>query len=101
MADDAILYFDVLGFRTKAAGSGASAVDALTALAQVVSGPNVISLTDEWTHRYALSDSVFLTHADPLHAVRQAAALFLTVTHFTATDDEPVSWSGAASASAR
>src|ERR1700752_982700 len=90
VADEAVLYFDVLGFRAKAAGSGTSAVDALSALAQVLSASPMTALTSKWTHRYALSDSVFLTHADPLHAVRQAAALSFSVTPSPAAADEPV-----------
>ena len=37
MPEEAVFYFDVLGFRSKAGGSADEAIDALTALADILS----------------------------------------------------------------
>ena len=95
MNEEAVFYFDVLGFQARAAGSAASAIDALSALAQILGTPQLTALTGQWAYRYSLSDSVFLTAADPLSAAKQAGALVFSLVHFTGTDDEPVLVRGA------
>jgi hypothetical protein len=93
--DEVVFYFDVLGFRARAAGDASAAVDALTALAAVLGAPPIANLTGRWAHRYSLSDSVFLTHPDPLAAVTQAATLVFTLVHHGASADDPVLVRGA------
>lgn len=44
----------------------------------------------KWSARYALSDSVFLTHADPVQAVKGAAQLFKTIFDVNASDGPDV-----------
>lgn len=75
MAREAVFYFDVLGFRQMAAGAAGDAVDALSDLAALLQHEKVFPEANKWSHRYALSDSVFLTHADPTLALRQASDL--------------------------
>jgi hypothetical protein len=93
--DEAVFYFDLLGFSARAGDGAGLALDALSALAQVLGTPQLASLTGQWHHRYSLSDSVFLTTPDPLDAVRQAASLVFSLVHFTATGDDPVLVRGA------
>jgi hypothetical protein len=95
VADEIVFYFDVLGFRAKAAGRADAAIDALTALARILGTPGIAALTGQWAHRYSLSDSVFLTHGDPFQAVKQAAALVFTLVHFTVDDEDPILVRGA------
>jgi len=40
MPDEAVFYFDVLGFSTKDAGGGDAGVDALSALATILGSPS-------------------------------------------------------------
>jgi hypothetical protein len=90
MAQETVFYFDVLGFRQKSKGQGEAAVDALTDLARLLGTAAIAHLTGDWAHRYALSDSVFLTHEDPATAVRQAAVLFFNIASLTLNDDAPL-----------
>lgn len=90
MAQETVFYFDVLGFRHKSEGQGEAAVDALTDLARLLGTAAIAHLTGAWAHRYALSDSVFLTHEDPTTAVRQAAVLFFNIASLTLNDDAPL-----------
>jgi hypothetical protein len=48
-----------------------------------------------WASRYALSDSVFLTHADAETAVRQAGTLVFNLVNMTLTQDQPLFVRGA------
>jgi hypothetical protein len=95
MATETVFYFDVLGFRQLAEGSAQRAVDALSTLAEVLQSPAIIQQTEQWTHRYALSDSVFLTQADPVHALRQASDLVFNLVSLNLTKDNPVLVRGA------
>lgn len=73
MARETVFYLDLLGFRSLAEGDGRSAVEALTAVAELFVPDSLLHQVGDWTHRYALSDSVFLTHPDPAEAIRWAA----------------------------
>jgi hypothetical protein len=75
MPEEAVFYFDVLGFRQMAAGAADDAVDALSDLAALLRHENLFPSAKKWSHRYALGDSVFLTHADPTVAIKQASDL--------------------------
>lgn len=90
MAQETVFYFDVLGFRQKSRGRGEAAVDALTDLASLLGTAAIAHLTGGWAHRYALSDSVFLTHEDPATAVRQAAVLFFNIVNLTLDGGAPL-----------
>jgi hypothetical protein len=95
MATETVFYFDVLGFRQLAEGSAQGAVDALSALAEVLQSPAIIQQTEQWHHRYALSDSVFLTQADPVQAVRQASDLVFNLVNLHLRKENPVLVRGA------
>ena len=66
----AVLFFDVLGFSARIRQDMASAVDALSDLSAILSTDEIFARTGRWEHRYALSDSVFLTHREAATAVR-------------------------------
>ncbi len=95
MAREVVFYFDILGFRTKSGGQADAAVDALTDLATLLGTDAIAHLMGQWHHRYALSDSVFLTHSDPDTAVRQAATLVFNLVNLTLNDEEPLLVRGA------
>lgn len=90
MAFETVLYFDGLGFRPMAGGAARAAVDALSALAELLRSPTIAQQTEQWSHRYALSDSVFLTHPDPVQALRQAGDLVFNLVNLNLTKDDPV-----------
>ena len=71
--EETVFFLDLLGFRSMAEGDGRSAVEALTAVAEVFGRDSPLHEIGEWSHRYALSDSVFLTHPRPASAVAWAA----------------------------
>ncbi len=75
MPREAVFYFDVLGFRQMAEGPSAVAIDALSDLAALLQQEQLFPGARTWGHRYALSDSVFLTTADPAAAIEQASDL--------------------------
>src|SRR3972149_9952812 len=75
MSQEAVFYFDVLGFRQMAERGSASAVDALSDLAALLQQERLFPGAQTWTHRYALGDSVFLTQTDPVAAIEQASDL--------------------------
>ena len=75
MPEEAVFYLDVLGFRQMAAGSAEHAVDALSDLAALLQHESLFPSARKWSHRYALGDSVFLTHADSTVAIKQASDL--------------------------
>lgn len=87
MPTEVVFYFDVLGFSGLARGQGEAAVDVLTDLATCLSLPTLQSQTRLWEHRYALSDSVFLTHTDAVPAVRQAAELAFNLFQLSRSED--------------
>jgi hypothetical protein len=95
MATETVFYFDVLGFRQLAGGNAQGAVDALSALAGVLQSPALVQQTAQWSHRYALSDSVFLTQSDPVQALYQAGDLVFNLVSLNLTKDEPVLVRGA------
>lgn len=95
MGQETVFYFDILGFRQKAGGRAEDAVDALTDLTTLLGTPAIAHLMGPWGGRYALSDSVFLTHESPETAVRQAATLVFNLVNMTLTQDEPLLVRGA------
>lgn len=95
MATETVFYFDVLGFRQLAEGNAQGAIDALSTLAEVLQSPAIIQQTEQWNHRYALSDSVFLTQADPVQALRQASDLVFNLVNLNLRKDNPVLVRGA------
>lgn len=95
MGQETVFYFDILGFRQKALGRAQDAVDALTDLATLLGTPAIAHLMGPWGGRYALSDSVFLTHESPEMAVRQAATLVFNLVNMSLTQDEPLLVRGA------
>lgn len=95
MRQETVFHFDVLGFRHMAGGTARAAVEALSDLAELLRSPAIAQQTAQWSHRYSLSDSVFLTHPDPVQAVRQARDLVFTLAHADVTRAEPVLVRGA------
>ncbi|HEV8714215.1 MAG TPA: hypothetical protein VGX03_15490, partial [Candidatus Binatia bacterium] len=95
MASETVFYFDVLGFRQMAGGAARAAVDALSDLAELLRSPAITQQTEQWNHRYALSDSVFLTHPDPVQALRQAGDLVFNLVNLNLTKDDPILVRGA------
>lgn len=95
MASETVFYFDVLGFRQMAGGAAQSAVAALSDLAELLRSPAIAQQTEQWSHRYSLSDSVFLTHPDPVQALRQAGDLVFNLVSLNLTKDDPVLVRGA------
>lgn len=72
---ETVFYLDLLGFRSLAEGDGRPAVAALTAVAELFAPESPLHAVGEWTHRYALSDSVFLCHPAPGRAIVWAAQI--------------------------
>jgi len=72
---ETVFYFDFLGFSAMSLGDGAAAVDVLSDLAAVLQSKAISQQVQRWRHRYALSDSVFLTHPDPVEALKLGAEL--------------------------
>lgn len=95
MASETVFYFDVLGFRQMAGGTSRAAVDALSDLAELLRNPTIAQQTEQWSHRYSLSDSIFLTHPDPVQALRQAGDLVFNLVSLNLTQDDPVLVRGA------
>lgn len=83
-----MFYFDVLGFRHMAGGTADAAVDALSDLAEILRIPQIFDRTGEWSHRYALGDSVFLTCEDPVEALRHAGELVFNLVQLSAAGEE-------------
>lgn len=94
MAREAVFYFDVLGFADLPTND---AVRALTDLAAALTRPRGggASATSEWPARYALSDSVFLAHPDPVWAINEAAELVSNLLLFTRGGERPLLVRGA------
>jgi len=95
MGSETVFYFDVLGFRHMAGGTAQAAVDALSDLAELLRSPAIAQQTEQWSHRYSLSDSVFLTYPDPAQALRQAGDLVFNLVNLNLTKDDPVLVRGA------
>lgn len=95
MGAETVFYFDVLGFRHMAGGTAQAAVDALSDLAELLRSPAIAQQTEQWSHRYSLSDSVFLTYPDPAQALRQAGDLVFNLVSLNLTKDDPVLVRGA------
>ena len=85
----AVFFFDVLGFSARIRQDTASAVDALSDLAAILSADEIFARTARWEHRYALSDSVFLTHREAATAVRLAGDLMFNLTTFGLAQGRP------------
>ena len=95
MASETGFYFDVLGFRHMAGGTAQTAMTALSDVAEMLRSPAIAQHTEHWSHRYALSDSVFLTHPDPAQSLRQAGDVVFTMVSVNLTTDDPVLVRGA------
>ncbi len=95
MGQETVFYFDVLGFRHMVGGTADAAIDALSDLAEILRIPEIFNRTGQWSHRYALSDSVFLTREDPVEALRQASELVFNLVHLGAANPEPTLVRGA------
>lgn len=95
MASETVFYFDVLGFRHMAGGTAQTAMTALSDLAELLRSPAIAQQTEHWSHRYTLSDSVFLTHPDPAQSLRQAGDLVFNLVSLNLTKDDPVLVRGA------
>lgn len=95
MGQEAVFYFDVLGFRHMAGGTADAAIDTLSDLAEILRIPEIFNRTEAWSHRYALSDSVFLTRPDPAEALRHASELVFNLVQLNATIGEPILVRGA------
>ena len=85
----AVLFFDVLGFSARIREDTASAVDALSDLATILATDEVFTRTARWEHRYALSDSVFLTHGEAATALRLAGDLMFNLATFRIAQNHP------------
>lgn len=85
----AVFFFDVLGFSARIRQDTATAVDALSDLAAILTTDAVFAKTGHWEHRYALSDSVFLTHREPATALRLAGDLMFNLTTFGLAQNRP------------
>jgi len=92
---EAVFYFDVLGFRHMAGKTAQAAVDALSALAEVLHNLAITRQTAPWSHRYSLGDSVFLTHPDLGQALRLARDLVCNLVHSDVTKHDPLLVRGA------
>lgn len=95
MSRETVFYLDILGFGPMAAGGKRAATDALTDLSEALRFPDVLRKTRAWPHRYALSDSVFLTHQNPTKALRQAGDLMFNLVSLNADRQDPVLIRGA------
>lgn len=95
MSRETVFYFDVLGFRHMAVGTAEAAVDALSDLAEILRIPEIFNRTREWSHRYALSDSVFLTRPDPVEALGHASELVFNLVQLSAAGENPTLIRGA------
>lgn len=85
----AVFFFDILGFADLVDTDREGAVDALSDLAAMLNLPEITGLTARWDHRYALSDSVFLTRADCAEAAKAAGDLMFNLVGFTLSQGRP------------
>lgn len=85
----AVFFFDILGFAGLADTDREGAFDALSDLATMLNLPAITGQTARWEHRYALSDSVFLTRVDCAEAAKAAADLMFNLVGFTLLQDRP------------
>lgn len=95
MKVETVFYFDVLGFSQMAKGDATKAVDALTDLSTLLWEPTISHIMKPWSHRYALSDSVFLIDNDPIVALENARHLVFNLVNFNSKQDHPVLVRGA------
>jgi hypothetical protein len=95
MGRETVFYFDVLGFRHLASVAAQAAMDVFSTLTELLQRPTIVQQTQQWSHRYSLSDSVFLTHSDPVQALRQARELVFNLVRLNVTRNEPVLVRGA------
>lgn len=88
MANEAVFYGDVLGFKARIKARDGGELDALSDLALMLSDPlSKQTGQDRWQHRYALSDSVFLTHEDPAAALRAGADLMFNLAYYNKDEE--------------
>jgi hypothetical protein len=85
----AVFFFDILGFTDLVDADLEGAVDALSDLATMLNLPEITGLIARWEHRYALSDSVFLTRTDCTDAAKAAADLMFNLVGFTLSQGRP------------
>jgi hypothetical protein len=85
----AVFFFDVLGFSARIRQDTTRAIDALSDLAAVLATDEISTRTGSWDHRYALSDSVFLTHRQAAAALRLAGDLIFNLTTFGLAQGRP------------
>jgi hypothetical protein len=85
----AVFFFDVLGFSARIREDTASAIDALSDLAAILATDEIARRTGRWEHRYALSDSVFLTHRSAATALRLAGDLMFNLSTFGLAQGRP------------
>jgi hypothetical protein len=83
MKSEAVFYFDVLGFRQMADTASARAVDVLGDLAALLQDQGLSLNRQKWHRRYALSDSVFLTHGNATTTLVQASDLVFNLFQLT------------------
>ncbi len=95
MSTGVVFYFDVLGFRQMSAGTGKRARDSLTSLAELLGDGGLRKFGGRWSGRFALSYSVFLTHADPVTAFKSAQAFFFNLMALSAEKKRPLLIRGA------
>ena len=90
MGQEAVFYFDILGFREMPGETAAQAVEALNDLATILGQPQLLQSTAKWKRAYALSDSVFLTHDDPIEALALAGELVFNLVGLNVRSADPV-----------
>lgn len=95
MGYETVFYFDVLGFRHLASGTAGAAIDVFGTLTELLQRPAMVQQTQQWSHRYSLSDSVFLTHPNPVFALKQARELVFNLVRLNVMRAEPVLVRGA------
>jgi hypothetical protein len=95
MGYETVFYFDVLGFRHLASGTARAAIDVFSTLTELLQRPTMVQQTQQWSHRYSLSDSVFLTHPDPVSALKQARDLVFNLVRLNVARNAPVLVRGA------
>jgi len=67
----------------------------LSDLAELLQSPAIVQQTEQWSYRYALSDSVFLTYPYPVQALRQAGDLVFNLVNLNVAKADPVLIRGA------
>lgn len=92
MTEETVLFVDFLGFGAFSARPDTldEAKRALTSIAELLRPDSPFEAVGGWTHRYAVSDSVFLTHPDPVRALCWATELVQKVVYLSLDEATPV-----------